>query len=181
MIFSIDKHEPYIPYAAVRDNQTHETLNDKTAKEVSAQFRDVVTLWSTIEGYVSVRYTNTGSEFIQKLDEQLKNFGGKPFRDLYEAHLAATQDMAIKRGAIEIGFTLDGGRKKLYWINQTPLYKSSTTHKIGFKRITDDEREKINRNIVDICVASDNKTFETLVKNLEPLKVLYKLTIKHEV
>ena len=165
----------------MRDNQTHETLNDKTAKEVSAQFRDVVTLWSTIEGYVSVRYTDTGSEFIQKLDEQLKNFGGKPFRDLYEAHLAATQDMAIKRGAIEIGFTLDGGRKKLYWINQTPLYKSSTTHKIGFKRITDDEREKINRNIVDIFVASDNKTFETLVKNLEPLKVLYKLTIKHEV
>jgi hypothetical protein len=173
-----DKDQPYIPLAAVKDNQMHKTLNNQTAKEVTAQFRDVVTSWSTIEGYVSLRNHRRGSQFIQRLDKQLKDFGGKQLRDLYEAHIAVTQDLAIDSGAFQVEFNIDG-TPKYYWMNQTPLYKSSATRKVGFKRLSDEERKKIKPNHIDIsAVLPSDKTYNTLVKNLESLKVLYECTMK---
>ena len=94
---------------------------------LKAQFRDVITLWSTIEGFVSFRNAATGSVFIQSLCRKLQDFGGDGFRDLYEAYLDTTQEITDKLH--EVSF--DG---QIYLTNQTPLYKSTATRKVAFQK-----------------------------------------------
>ena len=94
---------------------------------LKAQFRDVITLWSTTEGFVSIRNPITGSVFIQSLCRQLNDFGGRNVRDLHEAHLDVTQE--ITDNLLQASF--DFGH---YFINQTPLYKSTATRKVRFQK-----------------------------------------------
>ena len=79
--------------AAVDGNQAFVKMSNTI--NLKAQFRDVITLWSTIEGFVSWRFS-TGSTFIQSLCRQLQDFGGDDVRDVYEAHLDVTQEVTDK-------------------------------------------------------------------------------------
>ena len=78
---------------AAEEKKEHMMVSNEN--NLKAQFRDVITLWSTIEGFVSWRFS-TGSTFIQSLCRQLQDFGGDDFRDLYEAHLDVTQEVTDK-------------------------------------------------------------------------------------
>ena len=100
---------------------------------IKAQFRDVITLWSTIEGFISQRHTQCGSASIQSLCKQLNDFGGRRSRDLYEAHLDVTQEVTDRMFSAEFRFP-STDQPTAYWFNQTPLYKSTATRKVAFKR-----------------------------------------------
>ena len=119
--------------AALEGGRTVVTSTDK----IKSQFRDVITLWSTIEGFVSNRNANTGSAFIQSLCKQLNDFGGRNSRDLYEAHLDVTQE--VTDHLHEIRFPVDIGDGKTeyhrYLVNHTPLYKSTAYRKVAFQKI----------------------------------------------
>ena len=101
---------------------------------IKAQFRDVITLWSTIEGFVSHRHTQRGSAFIQSLCKQLNDFGGRRSRDLYEAHLDVTQEVTDRMFSAKFPFP-STEQPAAYRFNQTPLYKSTATRKVAFKKI----------------------------------------------
>ena len=112
--------------------------------KIKAQFRDIITLWSTIEGFVSLRDGTHGSVFIQSLCKQLKDFGGDNVRDLYEAHLNVTQD--VTDAMIEVSFSFPqpdgtqqepGDQATTYYVNQTPLYKSTAYRKVAFQKINE--------------------------------------------
>ena len=107
--------------------ETEQPIVTSTSDKIKSQFRDVITLWSTIEGFVSVRNAVSGSAFIQSLCNQLKDFGGRNVRDLYEAHLDVTQD--VTQQLHQVSFA---GRR--YLINQTPLYKSTAFRKVAFQK-----------------------------------------------
>lgn len=113
-----------------------------TSMKIKSQFRDVITLWSTIEGFVSIRYSTTGSVFIQSLCKQLKDFGGRNSRDLYEAHLDVTQELTDHHYEVKFGpfQVYDKQEKKnvevfrSYLINQTPIFKSTAYRKVAFQK-----------------------------------------------
>ena len=109
----------------------------KSTDKIKSQFRDVITLWSTIEGFVSTRSTSNGSAFIQSLCKQLKDFGGRNERDLYEAHLDVTQEVTDHLLETTFSFQVNGIKvNPKYLINQTPLFKSTAYRKVAFKKIT---------------------------------------------
>ena len=110
---------------AAEEKKEHMMVSNEN--NLKAQFRDVITLWSTIEGFVSSRNPATGSVFIQSLCRQLQDFGGDDFRDLYEAHLDVTQEVTDKLHQV-----LFAGQR--CWTNQTPLYKSTATRKVKFQK-----------------------------------------------
>ena len=111
--------------AAVDGNQAFVKMSNTI--NLKAQFRDVITLWSTIEGFASFRNAATGSVFIQSLCRKLQDFGGRIARDLYEAHLDVTQEVTDKLHKV-----LFAGL--IYLTNQTPLYKSTATRKVAFQK-----------------------------------------------
>jgi len=104
--------------------------------KIKSQFRDVITLWSTIEGFVSIRNPKTGSAFIQTLCRQLNDFGGRKSRDLYEAHLDVTQEVTDRLHEIRFPVNIGGGKTEYYryLVNHTPLYKSTAYRKVAFQK-----------------------------------------------
>jgi len=118
------------PAALEGDQPVMTTSTDK----IKSQFRDVITLWSTIEGFVSLRDSTTGSVFIQSLCKQLKDFGGRNSRDLYEAHLDVTQELTDRHHQVTFPFQVHGQLVcRQYLINQTPLFKSTAYRKVAFQ------------------------------------------------
>ena len=113
---------------SVDDDDAIVPVKVSNRNNLKAQFRDVITLWSTIEGFVSWRFS-TGSTFIQSLCRQLQDFGGDDFRDLYEAHLEVTQQVTDD---LHWSVANDAGQRCL--TNQTPLYKSTATRKVRFQK-----------------------------------------------
>ena len=110
---------------SVDDDDAIVPVKVSNRNNLKAQFRDVITLWSTIEGFVSSRNQVTGSVFIQSLCRQLNDFGGDDFRDLYEAHLDTTQEVTDNLRNVPQSSCLT---------NQTPLYKSTATRKVKFQK-----------------------------------------------
>ena len=100
---------------------------------IKSQFRDVITLWSTMEGFASFRDPITGSEFIQSLCEQLRDFAGKNARDLYEAFLDVNQDVTNHMTEVEFPYGNEGNYVS-YLVNQTPLFKTTANRKVEFKK-----------------------------------------------
>ena len=110
----------------------------KLSHKIKSQFRDVITLWSTIEGFVSNRNANTGSVFIQSLCKQLNDFGGRNNRDLYEAHLDVTQEITDHPVIVKKKLFDSNGQRvyRKYLFNQTPLFRSSAYRKVAFQKNT---------------------------------------------
>ena len=142
--------------------------NAKVMKNIKAQFLDVVTLWSTIEGFASLRYIK-GSSFIQTLCEKLL---GKDepiigeWIDLLDAHLATTYDITSGATQIEVPIKYNNGTTKYhqYWINQTPLYKSTACQKIGFRKTSGQEQT------VFFYVPQNDAIHATLVQHIEEIQ-----------
>jgi hypothetical protein len=110
-------------------------VTKESTDKITSQFRDVITLWSTIEGFLSTRNETSGSAFIQSLCKQLKDFGGRNNRDLYEAHLDVTQEVTDRLHKVTFPFQVNGKRVyRQYLINQTPLFKSTAYRKVAFKK-----------------------------------------------
>ena len=144
------------------------------SKSIKSPFVDVVTLWSTIEGFVSARNETKGSPFIQSLCENLiadgrssSSDGGGEWVDLFQAHLAATYNISSSATQIEIG--VDYGNnvtmKHSYWINQTPLYKSSACQKIGFRPLSSASVEPT----VYCCISRSDAVYNKLVNHIDNL------------
>jgi len=146
------------------------------SKNIKAQFVDVVTLWSTIEGFVSRRNTLTGSPFIQSLcDNLIAGRDSDGWIDLFQAHLATTYDISSVATQIEIDVNHGNNViiKHSYWINQTPLYKSSACQKIGFRKVySNSSAETGHREVPTVycCISRNDAIYETLVKHIENLK-----------
>ena len=104
-------------------------------------------MWATIVDFESYVYP-TGSSFIQSLCSHLINSqggipitGGAEIRDLYEAHLAITQDVCGQ----QICLAIPCGRNN--WVNigvnQTPIYLSTACgKKTGFQIVSQVDRCK---------------------------------------
>ena len=153
---------------ALEDGATQPSVQVTGSKNIKAQFVDVVTLWSTIEGFVSMRNSTKGSHYIQCLCKNLLRSSSSldEWRDLLDAHLATTCSISSGATQIEFSFKNSDGEivKHKFWINQTPLYKSSACQKIGFRKISNREPT------VYCCVSRNDPIYKTLVKHIEDLK-----------
>ena len=138
--------------------------------KIKAQFVDVVTLWSTIEGFVSLRNRVDGSLFIQNLCRHLKAGrssslnGGGEWIDLYQAHLDATYNISSDATQVVI-------KKRLFWMNQTPLYKSSACQKIGFRKVSSSSTgDAGHEQTVYNCIPKQDSIYMTIINHIDNLK-----------
>ena len=139
--------------------------------KIKAQFVDVVTLWSTIEGFVSLRNRVDGSLFIQNLCRHLKADGrssslngGGEWIDLYQAHLDATYNISSDATQVVI-------KKRLFWMNQTPLYKSSACQKIGFRKVSSSSTgDSGHEPTVYNCILETDPIYKTIIDHINNIK-----------